>query len=205
MDVKNNFWQIHHFLKAFCKLPPAEGNEIVEWVGLRDSKCTLVLQRCWTSKCPQGAPRSLSGTGSAQAHTNLKGLSSWWLVIAGAKDWTIGSVLETRLPFFRMYKAEIGIVKKSHRKGSEDWMAVLPESHRKDHHDYLGEVPHQCCRHPDHYQLRLSLGISSVRWESQSLVSLSTPSRKLTRSRLSVPPAIILPVYFKALWFLLNC
>lgn len=62
-----------------------------------------------------------------------------------------------------------------------------------------GEVPHQCCRHPDHYQLRLSLGISSVRWESQSLVSLSTPSRKLTRSRLSVPPAIILPLYFKAL------
>ena len=88
---------------------------------------------------------------------------------------------------------------KSHRKGSEDWMAVLPESHRKDHHDYRGEVPHQCCGHPDHYHLRLSLGISSVRWESQSLVSLSTPSRKLTRSRLSVPPAIILPVYFKAL------
>ena len=110
-----------------------------------------------------------------------------------------GSVLETRLPFFRIHKAEIGIVKKSHRKGWEDWMAVLPESHRKDHHDYRGEVPHQCCGHPDHYHLRLSLGISSVRWESQSLVSLSTPSRKLTRSRLSVPPAIILPVYFKAL------
>ena len=90
MDAGNNFWQFHHFLKAFCILPPAEGNEIVEWVGLRDSKCTLVLQRCWTSKCPQGAPRSLSGTGSAQAHRNLKGLSSWWLVIAGAKDWSIG-------------------------------------------------------------------------------------------------------------------
>ena len=60
-------------------------------------------------------------------------------MIVGAKDWMIGSVLETRLPFFRIYKAEIGIVKKSHRKGSEDWMAVLPESHRKDHHDYGGE------------------------------------------------------------------
>ena len=106
MHVKNNFWQFHRFLKAFCKLPPAEGNEIVEWVGLGDSKCTLVLQRCWTSKCPQGAPRSLSGTGSAQAHRNLKGLSSWWLVIVGAKDWTIGSVLETRLPFFRIHKGD---------------------------------------------------------------------------------------------------
>jgi len=111
MDAGNNFWQFHHFLKAFCILPPAEGNEIVEWVGLRDSKCTLVLQRCWTSKCPQGAARSLSETGSAQAHRNLKGLSSWWLAIAGAKDWTMAQCSKPGCPSFESTKQRLGLWK----------------------------------------------------------------------------------------------
>ena len=111
MDAGNNFWQFHHFLKAFCILPPAEGNEIVEWVGLRDSKCTLVLQRCWTSKCPQGAARSLSGTGPAQAHRNLKGLSSWWLVIAGAKDWTMAQCSKPGCPSSESTKQRLGLWK----------------------------------------------------------------------------------------------
>ena len=51
MDVKNNFWQFHHFLKAFCKLPPAEGNEIVSGWGCEIQSALL----CFRGAEPQSA------------------------------------------------------------------------------------------------------------------------------------------------------